>query len=95
MQNTTQGRKELSTPAPIQIYLFECRGSRLTKCFQGVSPTGHINSGGEEEMLEKDILILFLTKLFYNAQFYHHIRKNIYSEGKIDRKLELELEELG
>lgn len=46
-------------------------------------------------MLEKGILIPFLTKVFYNAQFYDGIRKDIYSEGKIDMMLELELEELG
>lgn len=47
------------------------------------------------EVLEKHILVSFLTKIFYNAQFYDHIRKCIYSDGKIDMMLELELEILG
>lgn len=93
MQNTSQSSKRTLSRCLNPDTLSKCRGSRLTKCFQVVSPIAHLVVMGE--VLEKGILIPFLTKVFFNAQVYDRIRKDIYSEGKIDMMLELELEELG
>ena len=62
MENTSQRSKRTFSCCPNPDTLSKCRGSRLTKCFQVVSPIGHVNSGGDGVSARKRYLDTLLDK---------------------------------